>query len=443
MPKKKETAIEKSLTEVRAEEGKKYQRKPRKSITKLVEGATAAVGGFSIEEGAQVISTVMKQIDVNTGGMDKKNVDPDIATVGIADILANSNLVFEATPERTGQEIEASRQKDGISTVAVPPADLVSQDTLKTTSGSVDLTTNPDSGSTGGTVFNPVSSNPGDSVIEMGSDATSELSSGDFVASEFGAVPQTESTVIADNQATQGVVDQLSGLQNWYVPVHPHAVALFFGSTSEPQFDQGLFEVESPSKEIMVMENGRLVEKFGIDMFVLKLVYGSNSSEEDVKRENKELIQLFFRMKGITSELYAKVSLKDLAEFRMLAAGTENVEALPDQKSVGPPRVEPVGSDSEVKLDQSEDPIEKKLRDGAVPISLRKTWKGNSRYYDKKIIADLHESSLKAQLNPTFTKLGSVVDATSFNDSYSRTGVPKLRIIEEHEECDPFADFRR
>lgn len=108
-------------------------------------------------------------------------------------------------------------------------------------------------------------------------------------------------------------------------PIHTEALSIYFGNPTSPNWDNTLLQDrENRWKNIpmdqkvarALMENQKLVEKYGVELFVYGLKY---TSGQDVIRENTELIQLFFAYKccdGEKSQDLVKVPVSSLVAYR-------------------------------------------------------------------------------------------------------------------------------
>ena len=111
--------------------------------------------------------------------------------------------------------------------------------------------------------------------------------------SELGTIPQAPGVSEIAGQITGGKEG---------VSVHGRALSLFFGKKpynwdnnlfdGRDEYTQGLSQAEQISQALA--ENKRIVEKYGVDIFVSRVVYSSGPM---VLNENKELVQLWASLK--------------------------------------------------------------------------------------------------------------------------------------------------
>ena len=102
-----------------------------------------------------------------------------------------------------------------------------------------------------------------------------------------------DKTKIRNNDSRKQLV------QEYKNPIHSIALALFFRSASYPQWDPKLFLGVSKmyaeeDKEVLLFLSGSIVEKYGVDLLVFSLTFGSNDSFKDVLLEHHEILQLYF-----------------------------------------------------------------------------------------------------------------------------------------------------
>lgn len=92
-----------------------------------------------------------------------------------------------------------------------------------------------------------------------------------------------------------------------YKPIHKDALGLYFNNAYNPTWQWNLFAFRNSDKYLnfnkiksyLLMQSSSIVKKYGIQLFVYNLVYGNKSSASDIAKENHEILQLFFKYKGI------------------------------------------------------------------------------------------------------------------------------------------------
>ncbi len=128
--------------------------------------------------------------------------------------------------------------------------------------------------------------------------------------------------------------------------IHKDALELYFGSSITPSWNWTLFAgrklnfKKGSVKKYLWMQSMKIIEKYGIELLVYKLVYGLKSSEENIYKENHEILQLYFSyinnknqfsqlaIPGINSQVQSdqivRVRLGDLIGEHNLLADAQN-----------------------------------------------------------------------------------------------------------------------
>jgi len=122
---------------------------------------------------------------------------------------------------------------------------------------------------------------------------------------EFEGESESVQTGAEQAQAPSGILQgQESKVQVKHDPIHSDALSIFFGSANEPRWDPTLL-VGRPemTKEMLLKQTEKIVDKFGVDILVFEMKSGESSEFEFIKRENEEILQLYTRLQGIGHEI--------------------------------------------------------------------------------------------------------------------------------------------
>lgn len=229
-------------------------------------------------------------------------------------------------------------------------------------------------------------------------------------------------------------------------PIHEDALGLFFGSSVNPNWNNALFfdrsqvltegDIEG-NKKYYYDQSISIVNKYGVDILVPSLKYGKDASWKDIIKENHEILQLYFKLKGIEPVKPKPVPemIKSLVDSNKKedtfqeSANIEDYQSGHDTKiendKYNPFRV--VGS--ELKVDPK-DAYDMRLLGNAIPIEERKTFRGDPQVLNNIVVRDLKKSSIKGQL-PVTKNMNTVVPIVGTT----------LRLADENEMCSNLFKF--
>lgn len=143
--------------------------------------------------------------------------------------------------------------------------------------------------------------------------------------------PLLTETMVTDNAQESMMADGRAINSNTYMSIHVDAVGLFFGSSTSPSFKWDLFNDRMKNgkgltKEYLHAQSVSLVGKFGVDMLINSVKYDLSSTNANVAKENMEILQIYFKMKNLTSGSgNVLVPLKSLSDFRNAITGVSPV----------------------------------------------------------------------------------------------------------------------
>lgn len=222
-------------------------------------------------------------------------------------------------------------------------------------------------------------------------------------------------------------------------PIHEDALGLFFGSATNPNWNNALFydrmsrltnEDVINNKLYFYNQSVSLVNKYGVDFLVPSVKYMQNADPLMIIKENHEILQLYFKLKGIKptekSETYELMrEIKKMKEAEIDAQKSIDLEdyqsghgeAMITNKN--PFRTVP----AELEINPA-DAYEMRLLGNGVPIEARKTFKGEPVKLDKRTESQVRASMTKGKLPTTVNKNVAEKPLTS-----------TLRFASEEEQC--------
>lgn len=233
---------------------------------------------------------------------------------------------------------------------------------------------------------------------------------------------ELESLISVPPEQTVAAEVNTRGVREGYYKnaVHPDAIGLYFGSSTNPNWNNTLFfdrstlsmEEISANKAYYYKQSLLIVDKYGVDIFIYSLKYTLASSAEDIIKENHEVLQLFFKLKNIvpvptepTFEMFAKI-LKEQEPKQQ--SFEESVDEKDYESGNGVPmendKYNPFRQLSNTFNIDPKDSYEMRLMGDAIPIEDRQTFRGEPQYLSNIIVKDLKKSLLKGALPDTKVK---------------------------------------
>lgn len=222
-------------------------------------------------------------------------------------------------------------------------------------------------------------------------------------------------------------------------PIHADALGLFFGSSVNPNWNNALFFDRSQvlnegdierNKKYYYDQSISLVNKYGVDFLVPALKYNKDSSWKDIIKENHEILQLYFKLKGIVP-----VETKPVPEIIKSLVNTEQKDSFEESVNVEDYQS---GHDTKIENDRynpfrvvsnnlsldPKDAYDTRLLGNGIPIEARKTFRGDPQVLNNIVVRDLKKSSIKGQLPVTSNKK-TVVPVTN----------SQMRLADDSELC--------
>lgn len=227
-------------------------------------------------------------------------------------------------------------------------------------------------------------------------------------------------------------------------PIHADALGLFFGSSVNPNWNNGLFFDRSQvlsegdisnNKRYYYEQSLSLVNKYGIDMLVPGLKYNAGAEWKDIIKENHEILQLYFKLKGIVPVPTKPVKevIKSLVQVNVdseqKSVDIEDYQSGHDTK-IENDKYNPFREVSSDLLLNPKDAYDMRLLGNGVPIEGRKTFRSNPQVLNNIVVKDLKKSSMKGKL-PITTDKNTVVPI--LNNS--------MRFASEEELCSSLFKF--
>lgn len=203
-------------------------------------------------------------------------------------------------------------------------------------------------------------------------------------------------------------------------PIHEDALGLFFGSSVNPNWNNALFFNRSQvltdgdianNKRYYYDQSVSIVNKYGVDILVPSLRYGREADWKDIIKENHEILQLYFKLKGIEPVktktvpeiIKSLVTIEQKDDSLQASVNVEDYQSGHDTK-IENDKFNPFRAvDSQLKVDPK-DAYDMRLLGNAVPIEKRKTFKGDPQVLNNIVVRDLKKSALKGELPITQNK---------------------------------------
>lgn len=226
--------------------------------------------------------------------------------------------------------------------------------------------------------------------------------------------------------------------------IHADALGLFFGSSVNPNWNNGLFFDRSQvltegdisnNKSYYYQQSLSLVNKYGVDFLVPGLKYNAGAEWKDIIKENHEILQLYFKLKGIEPipTKPVKEVIKSLVQVNVdseqKSVDIEDYQSGHDTK-IENDKYNPFREVSSDLLLNPKDAYDMRLLGNGVPIEGRKTFRSDPQVLNNIVVKDLKKSAMKGKL-PVTTSKNTVVPI--LNNS--------MRFASEEELCSSLFKF--
>jgi hypothetical protein len=147
------------------------------------------------------------------------------------------------------------------------------------------------------------------SDIKSGSSVPSPTISGFSDSNTIDEFTYFTGEVVNQQNIGANIKDTLEGTKNsgkYKDAVHPDALSIFFGSSTDPDWDDYLLqerykkwntpELRNANKAYVYNQSKMIVEKKGIEILVNSLFYGIDSDADLIFKENHEILQLYMSL---------------------------------------------------------------------------------------------------------------------------------------------------